>query len=190
MHPTNYMEEQYHMNTKRFIRIIKVTIALVVSIVFIHSIWKSDANSRSILMGIIGTVLSVSYTHYKTKEREISARHFSEKRECYMKFIDLLFDVILSEKQNSDIFKETIAKQIPSFKKEMIVWGGSDIIETWNSFEMQEENNPSLEERVRMLDGILRVIRKDLGHNDSMLPHGSLVALFLATKDKKTLLSK
>ena len=81
-------------------------------------------------------------THYQTKKREINARHFADKREGYMHMIDLLFDLIMSVKKGEELSEEVMLKKIMPFKKALIVWGGPQIIEAWNQFEMKSDNGP------------------------------------------------
>ena len=67
--------------------------------VFVSNLLKADANVISSIIGLFGIVTVALVTHYKTKEREISARHFANKREGYTELINLFFDVMQSVKK-------------------------------------------------------------------------------------------
>ncbi len=182
------------MHTTKLIRIIRRIAVWVAAIfllwLFVRSFLESDANTRSSIIGLIVMFISGLITHYQTKKREISARHFSDKREAYTKFIDFFFEVVQLVKTKKQMEDEELIEKSMLIKKDLIVWGGPEIVELWNSFDTKAKDGSSLEEKMRMLEDILRAIRKDLGHDDSTLPHGSLVALLLIAEDKKLLLEK
>lgn len=46
------------------------------------------------------------YTHNQTKNREIKARHFIEKKNAYMGFLDLIFDVLSATKNKKQIITD------------------------------------------------------------------------------------
>ena len=157
---------------------------------FIDNVHQADASIKAGLIGLFGMLSAALVTHYQTKKREINARHFADKREGYMHMIDLLFDLIMSVKKGEELSEEVMLKKIMPFKKALIVWGGPQIIEAWNQFEMKSDNGLSPKEMIQEMEKILRAIRKDLGHDDSMLKFGSLWGLMLVAKDKKMALGE
>ena len=166
---------------------------LIVSVLFcigvlIWSLFKADANTRSAVIGAIGVITVAMITHYKTRNREIAARHFADKRDGYMKFMDLLFDMIVMTKKNRKFDNEELLKRYIPIKKAIMIWGGPNLIEEWNFFETAPEQVQTSEQALFMFEKILRAIRLDLGHDDSSLPPGSLIAMILIAKDKDMVL--
>lgn len=157
---------------------------------FLSNLWEADANVKAGIIGFISAIAVVSFTHYYTKKREISARHFTDKRKGYMEFIDLFFEQIQLGKKNQNISQKKMIDKIALFKKSLMVWGGPEIIELWNSFELKSEEQLSGKEMMQVFEDILRAIRKDLGHDDVTLPYGNLTALILVAKDKKVALGE
>lgn len=163
---------------------------------FVSNLLEADANIKTSVIGFISAIAIASFTHYQTKKREISARHFADKREGYLEIINLIFDILKSVKEeNEDMFQEDMTKKMMSFKKSLMVWGGPEVIKAWNTYEVKlaanelkstEEQSPK--EMIQDLDNILRAFRKDLGHNDGTLPSGSLAALILVAEDKNVAL--
>ena len=180
------------MNLSRTLRVIVGMLVIVAAIsivgVLVWSLRGADANTRSGVIGFIGMISVALFTHYQTKKREISARHFSDKREGYIKFVDLFFDLTQSAKANDRMPQKDLVEKLLPFKKALIIWGGPEILGLWNSFEAKANDKQSPEEMMRMLEDILRAIRSDLGHDDSALPYGSLVALILVAEDKNIVL--
>lgn len=158
--------------------------------VFVSNLLKADANVISSIIGLFGIVTVALVTHYKTKEREISARHFANKREGYTELINLFFDVMQSVKKNEDMQQEELVKKMASFKKSLMVWGGPEVIRAWNAFELKSQAQLSPAETMKTFDNLLRAIREDLGHDDGVLPSGSLAALILIPEDKKVALGE
>ena len=160
-----------------------VTVPLVILLV---STWKSaDANTRfgvvAAMTGLMGTVVGASTTHYQTKKREIASRHFAEKREAYMEFVDLLFTMAGRGKRPS---QQQLENRMLDFRKGLLVWGGSDVFKVWNLIEENPRGEASNVEALKRLDEILRRIRLDLGHDDSSLGVGELADFLLVAKDR------
>ena len=156
---------------------------------FVQTIQEADANVKAGIVGIVGVLLAGVLTNFFTKRREINARHFSEKREAYGKIIDIIFDIILSTKSGESQPDNALMNKMMGFKKELMVWGGSEVIQSWNEFEMESERvNGDPKKVLAKVESVLRAIRKDLGHDDHQLKFGSLLALLILAEDKKILL--
>ncbi len=158
--------------------------------VFVNSWEKADDSIKAGLIGLFGMLLVTLIVHYLTKKREINARHFADKRDGYMHLIDLIFELLFSIKAGRRLSEKTMQEKIIKFKKSLLVWGGPEIIEAWNHYELKADENLSSEGHILELENVLRAVRKDLGHNDSTLEFGSLSALFLVAKDKKKYIGK
>ena len=158
---------------------------------FISIIQQTDPNVKAGLVGVLGLILAALLAHHYTKRREIVARHYSDKRQGYMNIINILFDIISSTKSGKKPSEKQLADKMMTFKKALIVWGGPEVIETWNEFEITSSNGDlKANEMIIQMEKILRAIRKDLGHDDRSLKFGSLWGLVLVADDKKKLLDE
>ena len=156
---------------------------------FIVTIQEADANVKAGVVGVLGVFLAAILTNFLTRRREINARHFLEKREAYGKIIDIVFDIISSTKSGQKTPEKTLLNKMMGFKRELMVWGGPEVIQSWNEFEMESESANSDSQRIlAAMERVLRAIRKDLGHDDRRLKFGSLFGLLIVAKDKKVLL--
>ena len=167
-----------------------VVLAVWLFWVFVENINAADPSVKAGLIGLLGMFSVALISNYQTKKREIDARHFADKREGYMQFIDLLFDFISSSKGNKKPTEKEMLPKIKLFKKTLLVWGGPNIIEAWNHFEIKSDEGLAPEEMLQEMEKILREIRKDLGHDDTQLKSGNLSGLFIIAKDKKKLLEE
>lgn len=158
--------------------------------VFVANLLKADANVKASIIGLLGIVSAALVTHYKTKEREISARHFANKREGYTELINLIFDLLQSVKNKQNMQQEELVKKMMFFKKSLMIWGGPEVIRAWNAYELKSQAQLSREETLQEFDILLKTIREDLGHDDRTLPSGNLTALILDPKAKQMVLGK
>ncbi len=107
-----------------------------------------------------------------------------------MHIIDLIFDFVVNAKNDEDLGESQMLEKIIPFKKALLVWGSPDTIEAWSQFEVVSGKNPTNETIVKEMEILLRAIRKDLGHDDSKLQFGSILALLIVAEDKEMLFSK
>ena len=176
------------------LRIVAIGVIGALLWIFISSFLEASPNIKAVIIGFAGTATVALITHQKTRKREIDARHFADKRVGYMAFIDLMFSIVLAARgDDKDKIEKAVGnidmeKDILSFKKAIMVWGGSDLIQAWNDYEINSNKLQGTPGVIMEMDKLLRAIRKDLGHSDSTLKDGELVGLNLKPKDKERLL--
>lgn len=159
--------------------------------VFAYSFYEASANVKASLIGFLGVTGIAIYTNYQTKQREIKARHFTEKRKGYESFVDLFFKAIKATKNKKSRPDKDLQKNMMEFKKSLLIWGGTDVIKSWNDYEKTVTNSHiserelKLPELIQLSEDILRAMRKDLGHDDTSLEFGQLMSLILDEEGKK-----
>ena len=167
---------------------------------FVWSLIEADANTRSAIIAATGIIIAALIANNQTKKREIAAHHFSDKRNGYMNYVDIFTDLGRSniegkeldssgrmfDAQSDDQKSYTLEDRVLEFKKTLLIWGSAELIETWNSVMNKIDTVDSNEDRLQMLDDILRAIRKDLGHNDFGLQRGKIVSLLIKREENKT----
>lgn len=167
---------------------------------FIWSLTEADANTRSAIIAAIGLIVTVLIANSQTKKREIAAHHFSDKRNGYMNYVDIFIDLgrseiegkkcdsseRISDAPGNDQKSHILEDRVLEFKKTLLIWGSTELIETWNVVMNKIDTVDSNEDRLDMLDDVLRAIRKDLGHNDFGLQRGKLVSLLIKREENDT----
>ncbi len=148
-------------------------------------IYRSDANIQAALISFLGATGIAIYTNYQTKKREIKARHFTEKREGYKGFVGLIFKVIKATKNKKPLSDKNLQSDMLEFKKNILTWGGAEVIKELNDYETVVTTIQDPEERLKLMEGLLRAIREDLGHDDDSLEFGQLLSLILDEDGKK-----
>lgn len=154
---------------------------------FAASFYGASDNIKAAIIAFAGVAGVAIYKNSEIRKREINARHFAEKREAYMTIIDIFFELIEAQKKQKNLSSSQLQKKMTLFKKRMIVWGGCDVIQAWNELEMRVDADSSSRDLVVRMEKILRAIREDLGHDDSLLEFGQLWGLILTVEGKKEL---
>ena len=152
-------------------------------------IQAADANVQASIVGLFGVFVTGLVTNVYTRRREINARHFSEKREAYGKIIDIVVEAMSSAKSGKSGRTKNLENKMIACKKELMIWGGSEVIQLWNKFELESAKESTAPNNVLgLLEKVLRALRKDLGHDDHSLEFGNLIGLFIVAKDKNMIL--
>ncbi|MCY4531542.1 MAG: hypothetical protein OXC84_04330 [Gammaproteobacteria bacterium] len=160
-------------------------ILLVLAGWFIYAMIHAGPAVQSGILAMIGVVSAGIIANVSAKKREIEARHFNEKREGYKAFVDMIFDSLMAEKRGKKPPTERqMREKIIEYKKMLLIWADSDVIKTWNKFEIKGINKIDNEATLKLWDELLRAMRKDLGKDDSQFKKGELFSLLLTSEDK------
>jgi hypothetical protein len=160
---------------------------------FVDSLLKADPGITAAVIGAIAVMVGGIWSHYSSRRREINSRHFIEKKNAYMRLVDLIFDLFKSVKGEGEVPESEMMNRLFDFKRELMVWGDGAVIDALSLYETRSADlagQGDLSESLLVVDDLLRAIRRDLGHNDSGLKRGSLVGLLLISDDREKLLSK
>jgi hypothetical protein len=171
--------------------------------VFSKNLLQTDPSISAAIIGVIGLLGAGIWSNYSTRNREINSRHFLEKKEAYLKFIDAMFNALQLEKSKDEPSKRDNEKNklkmldqlLISFKKELIIWGSQDVIAAMQTFQdnsslANKDTQDKHQDILFIVDDLLRAMRKDLGHNDYCMKRGAICAMVLTAEDRRKLLSK
>ena len=152
---------------------------------FIYSFFKLDPAIQSAILALIGVSASAIITNWFAKKREIESRHFTEKRDAYEKFMDIMFEVLMSTKVGRKTPENQLVKKFLECKKTILVWANARVIKAWNDAESSWASaNQDPMASLLMWSRLMKEMRKDLGKNDSELEDGDLVRLILKAEEK------
>lgn len=143
--------------------------------------------STNVKLGISTALVSLFaliYNNNRQQNREISSRHFSEKRQAYQKFFDLLFEFMGQEKTGQA--PDSSVERMMDVVKGLMVWASADTINLYNEFlrfsvsvDGKKETTKGLPLSIIYIEKILRSMRRDLGHVDKALEGHGLTKLFI-----------
>ena len=138
-----------------------------------------DTNVKVGVLAAIGAVGATLMTHWLTKKREIEARHFEKKRECYESIMHTFGQLFTPEDARKKISDRQLTQAIINHRKEIAVWADADLIKWWLHMSNRPSDTLSTKEALLMGENLIRTIRKELGKDDSQIESGHLIALFL-----------
>ncbi|QAR32741.1 hypothetical protein EP073_04770 [Geovibrio thiophilus] len=124
------------------------------------------------------------WSNYLNKKREIEARLFEKKAEAYSRIFEKILDGLTIPG-----YKLVLA-DVYDIQKDILVWGNAEMIKFWNKFTDLDFDNLQMSEKkmkdfFNSYETLLKIMRKDLGHNDSELKHGDVIKFFLDKKGKE-----
>lgn len=150
----------------------------------------SDTLKLGVLTAAI-SVIALIYNNARQHRREISSRHFSEKRQAYQKFFDFMFEMFSEDRTGvmlSEVEKEERARAIV---KNLMIWGSADTINQYTNFVRSSvELDTDLDVDPKLfcnVESLLRSFRRDLGHDDSRLEALGLTKLLVKPEEHSKL---
>lgn len=143
-------------------------------------------------VSILGVVIS-SIVAKIIEYRQNTKRYLYEKKEePYSEFIEMVYKIQQSSKDNKEYSEKEMIDDILSFSKKLTLWGSSEVIKKWLTFRMiSQENNGNPTENLFILEDIIFEIRKDMGQKKKGLKKGDILSFFIndinryLSKDKK-----
>jgi len=132
------------------------------------------------LLTVTGLIVNslIKLKEYKDKERSESRE---KMREPYSKFVDLLFNILMSTKDGKKFDEKEVAKKANEFNKDVILYGSNKVIKKWNVYRTNCVNLTPLspKENLIKLEAVLYAIRKDLGLKKRFMKKGDILSLFI-----------
>ncbi|MGE4535591.1 MAG: hypothetical protein AB7D37_00785 [Desulfovibrio sp.] len=150
-------------------------------------IFYVSVNVKVGVIAFIGAVAVAIYNHNKNMERERVSRLFPEKKDAYERIFDLIFGIVYESKIGKKTDEKGNLKKVIDLKKKLMVWGSAEAIDFFNKLEIVSTMQGEEFGVILHYDSLIKILRKDLGHDDSKLKPGDLVALVLTSEDKKRL---
>ncbi len=144
--------------------------------------------TTNVKLGILTAAVSAFafiYNNSRQQAREIASRHFSEKRQAYRKFFDLMFEIIASQGDAEPISESETIVRIRDVAKEIMIWGNAETINAYSDFMVASTNNnpEDITAVFTKIEALLRSMRKELGHSDRTLQKFGLTKLFIKAEE-------
>jgi len=167
---------------------------------FINLIKVLDKGVSAAIIATSGTILtaviSLIFTQYRTKKRDIVEAHRPEKVKTYSRFMQIVSYTLKNTKEDKGFLAE--GEELPEdllnlffdFQRDLMAWGSPEVIQAYLRFRNGAYLKPTTAEMLLLVDDVLRQIRKDLGHSDSKLKAGELLSVFLANPSEVETLLK
>lgn len=164
-------------------------ILLAILWVFISAVVYSINKLQSIIAGSIvaATIAAIAaflvnvYAKHKEAKDRILQEIRGKKTVVYEELIDVMFSVVLGEKQGKQPLSEKdLINRLAQLTPKIIIWGSEELIVQWNNVRTEatsKKKNPL--EIFEPWNQLLLTIRKDLGHSNKKLQKWDLMRLFV-----------
>lgn len=153
-------------------------IILVLLVAFVCFLKKFDKEYILLFLTGCGWICGQIYL----KRKEISQKHFEKKVDVYQKFASGFVGLGLVDEAERT---RRITENLPEFQKAVLIWGNAQMIKDYLTFQkmlaMGATNQLS---PLVITDFMLKMIRKDLGHNDISLNEYDLARFVINDVDK------
>ena len=167
---------------------IVATIAFAYALIlFGQNIAKIEGSVIVAAISSASVVLVGFGSHYFTRKREIEALHINLKRDGLIEVIDFWFDLLLRQQLGEKPMKNReLMKRMLKIKKTIMLWGSSDLVDAWHSFEAGFGDETTDEARALAIGEFMLQIRTELGHSNKGLLPQDLINFLLKHESKLT----
>ena|SRR5438105_1437316 len=132
---------------------------------------------------IIGSVVAVALGRYLEKTKEVQAAFRERRLKTYEGFISVFMELTSGKQQTEDLV--SFLRQV---NKEMILWAGPKLLKAYIAFFKQSVIDAKAGKTFFALEDFYRAIREDLGHSNTGLDRGDILALLIKLDELDLLL--
>ena len=136
---------------------------------------------------VIGSSLSLMLgKRYEARER--TKQILREKKiPVYEKAIKFMTDTMAGEKAGAKPTEPELLKHILEFTQESMVWASDDVLAEWikwKRFASTEAMADNPRELLFQFEGLVKAMRRDLGHRNQGILKGDILVMFVTDMDK------
>ncbi len=162
------------------------------SIVFVGFIfflfWFFSKVSHEILLGLFAGLTPSGVLWYLQNRKDEKEHHnwLLRNKEAYLtEMVDVFISLLHDKKSSAEKKAEKLEKRLLRLQPALFVWGTPVVIHAWNQMQLNIKDSNDLDNVIRNGERFFRSIRKELGHDDSLLKPGELWAALLRPGDKQ-----
>jgi len=130
---------------------------------------------------IVNSILSM---HIKNSDARYKRKVMLLKKleAPYTQFVDMLFEMVEKKEDAEKIDEEIRTQLIRDMSREIILYGSDKIVSKWAAYR-KNAHKFSIKEHLWYVEGILHLIREDMGIKKGALMDGELLSLFVSDMD-------
>ena len=130
----------------------------------------------TVLVTVLGSVWVASFNARRASERIALEANRAKKAEAYHAFMDVIKTMVKSKGDVKSLQQRQIISAFEEFTATVVIYGGPEVVLAFGKWR-QNADNPQA--AVRLMDGILRAIRSDLGESNEGIAEQELFGLFV-----------
>ncbi|RKQ51041.1 hypothetical protein BXY85_2063 [Roseivirga pacifica] len=142
----------------------------------------------AIILAALTSVLTVSISNNKVKQREYDLLILKEKQKVYDHFYEMLFEIFGNTLKGKNNINHKVSSEMMLFKRGLMNWGSERLITKYLEYESNLSILSKLGSTKQMInasDDFLKEIRKEMGFEDSK--RLSLMSIVLKEESRKEL---
>ena len=147
---------------------------------------NSDVSKTVIAGGfaLVGTVITLVAGKLWEQHIKIRQEVREKKIPVYEQQITTFFNAMFAQKKGLTPMSEPeLQKAFAEFTEKLIVWGSSEVIQSWQQFRTHDWQNGTPVQAFMQLESFLKTLRKDIGNENKHLKDGDLLRLFITDFD-------
>ena len=129
----------------------------------------------TILVTVLGSVWVASFNARRASERIALEANRAKKAEAYHAFMDVIKTMVKSKGDVKSLQQRQIISAFEEFTATVVIYGGPEVVLAFGKWRQNADNLHA----VRLIDGILRAIRSDLGESNEGIAEQELFGLFV-----------
>ena len=169
---------------KQQVFITSIVFVVLVGIIVFLFWYFTPGNLSAYIAGLMPSVV-LWYSQIRKEKSEHHDWLLRNKEACLAEIVDIFISQ-LQDKESSERAKNAkLLERIKYLQSGLFVWGSPTILHAWNEMQETSVEGISVEEATRRGEKLFRIIRKELGHDDSSLKPGGLWATMLKPEEKE-----
>ncbi len=139
-------------------------------------------------VAVVVTVLSVAVSKYYERKSTVEQALREQKVPIYEKLIDFIFRITFAEKRGESMpSDQEMVLFMTELTRDLVIWGSPDVIRSFSSFKRLSASLADSGAYIPIMfavEDVFRAIRKDLGHGDTLLKKGDILAIYINDIDQ------
>lgn len=143
------------------------------------------AAAATALVSVLSIVLGKAYESRALVRRE----HREKKIPVYEDLIRFMFRILMGAKTGNAPTEQEMLEFMSDFNQRIMVWGSDSVLAAWVEWRRAATNEAAVKDDPMSLmllyEQLILTIRRDLGHKNSNLGTGDVLALFINDIDQQ-----
>jgi len=140
--------------------------------------------AATVLVSILSIVLGKVYESRLLIQKE----HREKKIPVYEELIKFMFRILMGSKTGDPPAETEMVQFMSGFTQRIMVWGSDEVLAAWVKWRRLLINEAAMKanpmQSMFLYEELIRAIRRDLGHRNSALAKGDILALFINDIDQ------
>lgn len=153
-------------------------VIVIIALFAVLAKWLHNEGLDIFVGVIVGLLPSIILVYQRKKEREEDYKNWllQNREGCAIELVDILISTSINSNVSTEQLEQDVTlKKIKRLMPSLLVWGSPKLLNLWESMQTPPAGEAA-EDVARRFERFIRVIRQGLGHDDSQLAPGAILA--------------